>query len=256
MDKNGDGAFDVTEFTDAAVAMLAAPVAATGVDADKRAAALVAPEEGDVPTPPEGKIIFDDDAAIGKNAPSFGTLEYIKGEPVSLGKGKPVCVVFWAKAFKGDYTTLRDVSKIADALGDDIQFMGIGIDAAKEDSESFLKKIGTKMPEIYIKQPLEVNFPLAYDRDLEMKDAYRAAGKLMSLGASAVFLIDGNRKIVWREQFAPAPGHTVFKGQLQEQCRRLALGEALLSNGNRPAEEEEEMEEMDMGGADDDEFDW
>jgi hypothetical protein len=163
--------------------------------------------------------------------------------------------VFWSKAYKGDYTTLRDISKIADAFGDDIQFVGIGIDPSKSDSESFLKKIGTKMPEIYIKKPLEVNFPLAYDVDLELKEAYKSTAKMLSLGASAVFLVGGDRTIVWREQFAPAPGHTVFRGQLQEQCRRLILGEALLSNGNRPVEEEEEMEEMDMGGGDDD-FDW
>ena len=238
----------------AAAAATAAP-AKGGVDADKRAEALKAPEEGDVPTPGEKHIIYDDDEAIGKKAPTLGTIEYIQGEPVVMGKGKPVCIVFWAKAYKGDYTTLRDVSKIADLFGDDIQFLGLGIDSAKEDSESFLKKIGTKMPEIYIKQPLQVNFPLAYDTDLELKGAYKATGKMLSLGASAVFLVGGDRTIVWREQFAPAPGHTVFKGQLQEQCRRLILGETLVSNGNRPVESEEEQEEMDMGGGDDD-FDW
>ena len=237
-----------------APAAAAAP-AKGGVDADKRAEALKAPEEGDVPTPGEKHIIYDDDEAIGKKAPTLGTIEYIQGEPVVMGKGKPVCIVFWAKAYKGDYTTLRDVSKIADLFGDDIQFVGIGIDPSKKDSESFLKKIGTKMPEIYIKQPLQVNFPLAYDTDLELKGAYKATGKMLSLGASAVFLVGGDRTIVWREQFAPATGHTVFKGQLQEQCRRLILGEALVSNGNRPVEEEEEQEEMDMGGGDDD-FDW
>jgi len=129
--------------------------------------------------------------------------------------------------------------------------LGIGIDPKKEDSESFLKKIGTKMKEIYIMQPLKVNFPLAYDPDGELKDAYRAIGKMLSLGASAVFLVDGDRKIVWREQFAPAPGHLVTKGQLQEQCRRLILGEALLSNGNRPVDSESEGEEMEMGDGDD-----
>jgi len=220
-----------------------------------RAAALAAPAEEDIPKPAEKFLIYDDDEAIGKKAPTLGTLAYIKGEPVTMGAGKPVCIVFWSKAYKGDYTTLRDISKIADAFGNDIQFVGIGIDPSKADSESFLKKIGTKMPEIYIKKPLEVNFSLAYDVDLELKEAYKSTAKMLSLGASAVFLVAGDRTIVWREQFAPAPGHTVFRGQLQEQCRRLILGEALLSNGNRPVEDEEEMEEMDMGGGDDD-FDW
>jgi len=233
----------------------AAAAAAGSVNAEARAEALKAPEEGDVPTLAEKHIIYDDDAAIGKKAPTLGTLDYIKGEPVVMGKGKPVCIVFWSKAYKGDYTTLRDVSKIHDVFGDDIQFLGIGIDPTKEDAESFLKKIGTKMPEIYIKQPLKVNFPLAYDTELELKGAFKATAEMLSLGASAVFLVDGDRRIVWREQFAPAPGHMVAKGLLQEQCRRLILGEALVSCGARPVEEEEEEEEMDMGGGDDD-FDW
>eukprot|EP00729_Bicosta_minor_P031158 gene31158-24929_t len=171
-----------------APAAAAGGAAAGSVDPAVRAEALKVPEEGDVPTLGEKHIIYDDDAAIGKKAPTLGTLDYIKGEPVVMGKGKPVCIVFWSKAYKGDYTTLRDVSKIHDVFGDDIQFLGIGIDPTKADAESFLKKIGTKMPEIYIKQPLKVNFPLAYDTELELKGAYKATGEMLSLGASAVFL--------------------------------------------------------------------
>ena len=48
----------------------------------------------------------------------------------------------------------------------------------------------------------------------------------MSLGASAVFLVDGTGKIIWREQFSQ--GHLVSKGQLTEQVRRVIAGEALI----------------------------
>ena len=43
------------------------------------------------------------------------------------------------------------------------------------------------------------------------------------------------------------------QGQLQEQIRRLVLGEALITNGNKPVDSEsDEEEEMAMGGSDDD----
>ena len=68
----------------------------------------------------------------------------------------------------------------------------------------------------------------------------------MSLGASAVFLVDGAGKIVWREQFSQ--GHLVSKGQMTEQVRRLLAGEELIKNGPRPVAAVDEDEDMVMGG--------
>ena len=66
-----------------------------------------------------------------------------------------------------------------------------------------------------------------------------------------MFVVDGAGTVVWREQF----GQGYFppkKGQLCEQVRRLVAGEPLLkTNGATPVVEEEEDEEMEMGGADD-----
>lgn len=50
---------------------------------------------------------YSDDASLGKAAPSLGSLEYIQGNPVSLGDGKITVILFFAKFAKGDYTTVR-----------------------------------------------------------------------------------------------------------------------------------------------------
>ena len=205
-----------------------------------------------VPTPPASRMVYSDDASLGKAAPSLDSLEYISGDPVVLGNGKPACIMFWSKNFKGDYTTIVGTSKIADAFGAECQFVGVSLDADKKDSESFLKKLGTAMPEIYIDK-LEANFPLAWDAGKALKKSYQEVAALPTLLASAVFVVDAAGVIVWREQFAQ--GYAPKDGQLKEQIRRVCAGEAVLDNGAKPVEEEEEEEEMDMGGGDDD-FDW
>lgn len=200
-------------------------------------------------TPPEAYMTYEDDAAIGKDAPSIDSVEYVKGDPIKLGDGKVSVVTFFAKFAKGDYTTVVGVSKLADAFPD-VQFLGISVDPAKGDAEGFLKKIGTSMPEIYVAS-LDVNYPLAWDAGKAVKEEYRKAAGMMALGASACFVVDGSGKIVWREQFGQ--GHPPSKGQLGEQIRRAVAGEELLKNGPKPKTEEddEEEEEMEMGGDDD-----
>ena len=67
--------------------------------------------------------------------------------------------------------------------------------------------------------------------------------------ASACFVVAGDGTIVWREQFGQ--GHAPHQGQLGEQIRRTLAGEELVKNGAAPAAEEDDEEEIDMGGADD-----
>jgi len=156
-------------------------------------------------------------------------------------------VTFFAKFAQGDYTTIVGVNKLAAAFSD-VSFVGLSIDPEKGDAEGFLKKLGTAMPEIYI-DSLDVSYPLAWDNGKAVKEAYRKVAGMMSLGASACFVVDSAGTIVWREQFGQ--GHAPHQGQLGEQIRRTVAGEELLKNGPKPAEEVEEEEELDMGGADD-----
>ena len=104
-------------------------------------------------------------------------------------------------------------------------------------------------PEIYI-DSLDVSYPLAWDNGKAVKEAYRKVAGMMSLGASACFVVDGAGNVVWREQFGQ--GHAPHQGQLGEQIRRTLTGEELLKNGSKPVEEDgEDEEELDMAGADD-----
>merc|ERR1711935_211551 len=78
------------------------------------------------------------------------------------------------------------------------------------DAKSFLKKMGTAMPELDVKKML-ANYPLAWD-------------------------VDKTGKVLWREQFGQ--GYAPKKGQLREQLRRHCGGEGMLSNGKKPVDEE------------------
>jgi hypothetical protein len=197
-------------------------------------------------------MIYDDDASFGKKAPNITTAEPLKDEAAKLGE-KPTLVFFWAKSHKGDYTTIVGVSDLADKYGEYANFVGIGIDADKKDSQGLLKKIGTAMPNEYIDE-FRVNIPLVWDLDKECKEAYRAVAKVMTITPSACFLIDTDRNIVWREQFGQ--GYAPKEGQLGEQLRRLIMGEELIKNGNAPvAEESEDDEDMAMGGDSDEDSD-
>jgi hypothetical protein len=233
----------VVVMDDAAAAARAAALAATAkanARVKKPRAEVIAPPAKGVPTPPEKYLIYDDDTSIGKKAPTLGTLEVLTGEPVMFSKEKGTVIVFWSKAFKGDYPILCQMADIANDFEDDLQFVGISIDGKKSDAEGFCKKLGTAMPELNVKK-LAGPDSLAWDNGNEIKDAYQKTGKLLSLMPSSCYIVDKDRNIVWREEFNQ--GHHLTKGQFREQVRRFVLGEALVSNGNRPVEEEE----MEMG---------
>eukprot|EP00040_Diaphanoeca_grandis_P001732 m.19345 g.19345 ORF g.19345 m.19345 type:complete len:636 (+) comp12422_c1_seq1:1421-3328(+) len=186
--------------------------------------------------PQAAYVTYEDDVSFGKSAPDIDSVEFVKGGPVAVADGgKTTVIMFFAKFAKGDYTTIVGLSRIVE-LFPDVNFVGLSIDPEKADVESFVKKIGTAMPEIYIDE-LVVNFPLAWDKGKLVKEEYRKTAGLMSLGASAIFVIDAKEKIVWREQFGQ--GYPPKMGQLAEQIRRHLAGEALLSNGPKPAAEEE-----------------
>lgn len=110
------------------------------------------------------------------------------------------------------------------------------------------------MPEIYIDN-LVCDYPLAWDNGKVVKEAFRKTAALMTLTASAIFVVGGNEKIVWREQFGP--GYPPKMGQLGEQLRRHLAGEKLLSNGDKPVVEEGSDDEDPNDGIDmgDDDYD-
>jgi len=186
-------------------------------------------------TVPEAYCTYSDDSALGKDAPALDSLVYIKDGPVAYSSEIPTVIVFWAKFAKGDYTSIVGVSEICDDFKEQAQFVGISVDPNVDDAKSFLKKMGTAMPELDVKKML-ANYPLAWDVDKTVKNAFMEACGLMTLGASATFIVDKKGKVLWREQFGQ--GYAPKKGQLREQLRRHCGGEGMLSNGKKPVDEE------------------
>jgi len=170
-------------------------------------------------------------------APAIDSLVYIKDGPVAYSSEKPTVICFWAKFAKGDYTTIVGVSDIADDFKEQANFVGISVDPNVDDAKGFLKKMGTAMPELDVKK-CNANYPLAWDEDKKVKNAFMKACRLNSLGASATFIVDKKGNFIWREQFGQ--GYAPKKGQLREQLRRHCAGESLLSNGLKPVDEDDD----------------
>eukprot|EP00947_MAST-08B_sp_MAST-8B-sp1_P000666 g666.t1 len=185
-------------------------------------------------------LVYSDDACLGKTAPPLGDLKIIHGDAIEVGKGKITAIVFWAKFAKGDYTTVNTFSAIATA-NPGINVLGISCDPNEEDAAKFVKKVGTFQPELGKSGlTIEADFTLAFDPGREAMRAFKAASKLMSLGVGMAYLIDAEGKIVWREQYSRGES-TV--GQFTDQLARLQKGTELLSNGPRPAGDDDEGEE-------------
>jgi len=248
--------FDSVEDMDTA-ACVDKLVATNGENTVKRAAVAAWDPNGWAAEPkkmpkevPEAYRTYKDDTALMADAtddvtavrgavaaPALDSLVYIKDGPVAYSSEKPTVICFWAKFAKGDYTTIVGVSDIADDFKEQANFVGISVDPNVDDAKGFLKKMGTAMPELDVKK-CNANYPLAWDENKTVKNAFMKACRLNSLGASATFIVDKKGNFIWREQFGQ--GYAPKKGQLREQLRRHCAGESLLSNGLKPVDEDDD----------------
>ena len=91
---------------------------------------------------------------------------------------------------------------------------------------------------------LVFDMSLAFDEGKKVKEAIvGAVGGSLAPGRALLY-IDGELK--WQEQFTA--GWALKDGQFAEQCALAVAGEALISNGEPPAEEEGGDEEEAIGG--------
>lgn len=200
-------------------------------------------EEKEVAIPDEWRT-FDTERALGKTCPGTDGLDYIQGGPVAIGAGTPAVVVFWASFAEGDFKVLSGVAELVAGISG-VDAVAVSCDATKGGAESFLAKLGTAIPTAKILN-LEVAIPLAFDPSKGFRKALQEATGKPSVGVSAVFLVDAAGSIVWFEQFGQM--YLPARGQLGEQIRRHLAGEELLTNGQPPAEEEDE--EINQSGTD------
>ena len=198
----------------------------------------------------EDRTTFRDFKGFGEALPDLSSLTFVKGEMPKA----PLCVFFWAKYAKGDYRTMVHMSYLKRALPE-LEVLGISCDADLADAEAMLKKMGTAMPTQSLEELL-FEYPLAFDVGKKVRDAFGAFGKPPAPGF--VFLFDKDNKLVWKEVFTSS--WALKQGQFAEQCALLLKGEALIDNGDRPVQDDDdEGEEVtadvgDIPGIGDDDY--
>eukprot|EP00121_Abeoforma_whisleri_P015631 Awhi_evm1s14388 len=189
-------------------------------------------------------VIYDDDASFGKTAPDMSSLDYVTGSPVELGV-QPTLVVFWAKINKDAYVTFIDYDDLA-AKYPELKVIGVSLDATRADIEGFVKKFGTDMAELSVTN-LNIKYPLAFDEGKVVKKAFEKLSGIPSLQAGACFLIDAEKKIVWRESFNRynAPSKS---GQLKDQLDAIMSGKPIIYKNGKTPEDSESDDDMGDGG--------
>ena len=188
-------------------------------------------------------LVYDDDEALGKQAPAIDGLVYHKGEKVSYAGAKFTVLGFWGKFAKGDYSTLNSWSHLERKYrSQGVQFLGVSRDRKEADVVKFVGRLGTFMRELGERGiTLGATFPLAFDPETKVGEEFRKLSALMSLAVGMAYVIDSNGKILWREQFSrgAAPAD-----QLESQLDLLVAGkDVAYVNGNEPDEDDEDDED-------------
>ena len=139
------------------------------------------------------------------------------------------------------------VSKIANGdLQDKVQCLGVCRDKAEADVPKFITKFHGK----FMKETtgpngeqgidVEVNFPIAFDKDDVFNNALKKAMVKAVVGVGFVVLVDAEGKVQWYETFERGLNKA---GLLHHQLSQMVEGQPLFSWGDDPDAEEEEEEE-------------
>jgi hypothetical protein len=171
-------------------------------------------------------ITYSDDASLGQDCPDMSSLEYVQGDPITIGDGRVKIVFCWGKYLKWHcWPTMIGMCEINEKYPS-VDVVGIAADKKKKDVDRFLEK-----------GECRADCPLAFDMNWVLKDAFR---KTMQVGALAVphaFLINGEGKIVWRQAYSA--GYPFATMGFFEQLEHLLAGEPLKSHGPNPEPEED-----------------
>eukprot|EP00941_MAST-03F_sp_MAST-3F-sp1_P000542 g542.t1 len=180
---------------------------------------------------------YDDDAALGKYAPTLDSLKLLNCEPgtsaPSLQGGKHTLVLFWAKYLKDNCFPMLQAANDFLAKDFDIQVIAVATDPEVSQVERFITK-----------GECPCNFPLGYDADWKVKNAFQ---DLISADGTAIqvpqaFIVSPQGKVVWRQAFSKARPYS--GSNFSEQLRRVLAGEELQSSGMSPKSDEAEVEEV------------
>jgi len=93
---------------------------------------------------------------------------------------------------------------------------------------------------------------MAFDPEKKANGRFKRLAMVTSVGPGYCMIVDGTSTIRWVEQFTSS--YFVADGQFEEQLRRFTEGEALIANGPRPEDEDDEEISCDVGGEEFDAF--
>merc|ERR1712216_379153 len=168
---------------------------------------------GPLPSPsthmPENFAVYDDDKAIGVDAPKLGDLEFLQGEKVELGEGKVCVVVFLTTYSKDNFPNMTELSELSKQYPN-VAFTGVLVDplGTREDPKS--KATVTNFLNYHkddtIKrdptaEPPHIAFPVAYDPTKEYKNKWQEDCKQAAIDIPTAFIVGKDGKILWREKF-------------------------------------------------------
>merc|ERR1711966_135193 len=89
------------------------------------------------PEMPENFAVYDDDKAIGVQAPKLGDIRFLQGEKVEVGSGKVNVVVFISTYAKDNFPNMTELSELSKKYPD-VAFTGVLVDplGTREDPKS------------------------------------------------------------------------------------------------------------------------
>jgi len=206
---------------------------------------------GPVPAEAAELICYDDDVAIGKDAPSLSGLEFIGGDSFDVGGGKVTVITHFGNLNKADYVTLTVLSDFYQKYKDDCNFVAISRDHDKADAEKWYKKYnGTFMkeqtgPNGESGANIRADFPVAYDSGHALNASLKTVMGKSTVGVGLTIIVGRDGKIAWYETFGRGKNLT---GQFEYQLNAIVKGTPLHSNGNAPEIVEEEVEGGEIQG--------
>eukprot|EP00039_Didymoeca_costata_P029764 m.26301 g.26301 ORF g.26301 m.26301 type:complete len:422 (-) comp7782_c0_seq1:161-1426(-) len=181
---------------------------------------------------------YDDDAALGQTCPSLDDLEIVTKSKNTALVGNNLVLLFLADYATGEYGTITGVSDLLQSFPT-MQLYGISCDATRDQVESFVSKVGSPFPDIKLRE-LRAEMNIAYDANGVVRKQLQKFG---SCGPSTVFVVNEDRKIIWREQLSRK--QTVWQSQLPQQLSRVLHKKPLISNGCKPSTKPKLNEESD-----------
>lgn len=177
-------------------------------------------------------VCYDDDACMGKNAPSLANLDYVQGNHTKYSE-KPTVVLFWAKFLKWQVYPAMKACEVLHKSGI-VNVVGVATDPKRSAIERHIEK--GECPTTYA---------LCFDESDDtpggkVKNIFKKSND-DELKVPQVFLINTKGKIVWHQAFTS--GRPYEKTNFDDQVKMFCKTGKLKMNGPAPVNEESSDEE-------------